>query len=116
MNSTYIINNNKKEQLSENIYDKLINYALGAEAIADSEYNPNVDLHYKASQAVDGKRDISAKDMWISTNLRSTHWLKVDLGQSKTITKFVISIIMFLAIELLTLRFKEVVIIKGGKT
>ena len=67
-----------------------VNYALGAVATADSEYNPNPDLHYRASQAVNGKYAMPEKDMWISTDLESIHWLKVDLGQARTINKFII--------------------------
>ncbi|NJD01338.1 MAG: discoidin domain-containing protein [Ruminiclostridium sp.] len=91
LNELYLDNRQQqKVRLSENAYKKLVNYALGAEATADSEYNPNNDVHCKASQAVDGKWDIPAKDMWISTNLGSTHWLKADIGQSRAIIKFVI--------------------------
>lgn len=71
-------------------YSKLINYALDSIATADSENNPNPDVHCKASQAVDGKWNIPEKDMWISTDFENTHWLKVDLGQPRTINKFVI--------------------------
>ena len=47
-------------------------------------------MRYRASQAVNGKYAMPEKDMWISTDLESIHWLKVDLGQTRTINKFVI--------------------------
>lgn len=67
----------------------LINYALGAQAWTDSEYK-NGTIHCKASQAVDGKWSNWQNDLWHSDNFEEGHWLKIDLINPRTITKFVI--------------------------
>lgn len=60
----------------------LVNYALGMEAKADSEYRP-------AKQAVNGRMETTA-DSWRSFDSPDPHWLEVDLGQSRTVVRVVV--------------------------
>ncbi len=60
----------------------LVNYALGMEAKADSEYRP-------AKQAVNGRMESTA-DSWRSLDSPDPHWLAVDLGQSRTVARVVV--------------------------
>ena len=61
------------------------NLALSAVQVqADTEFSPNE----AAAKARDGV--VSAGSKWCSTNASSTHWLKYDLGSTKTVTGFVV--------------------------
>lgn len=82
-----IIKQNNKLKLEQNT--GLVNYALGVQAWADSEYK-NGTIHCKASQAVDGKWSNWRNDMWHSDNFEEAHWLKIDLVRPRSITRFVI--------------------------
>jgi F5/8 type C domain. len=81
---------NQKEQFSKITSKNLINYALSAKVTADSEFRNQNNIYFKASQAVNCKWENWSVNMWYSDELISTHWLKVDLGQSREISKFII--------------------------
>lgn len=61
-----------------------INLALnGTTATADT-------VTFPVSQAVDGKWAGQNNDAWVSIGATSSHWLRLDLGQSRTICSFLI--------------------------
>lgn len=74
---TYLVTNNEENQ------DNL-NLALNAMVIADSEGKNAL-----AINAVDGKIE-NDFDCWKSTHMWDTHWLLVDIGEIKTIHRFII--------------------------
>lgn len=64
----------------------MTNYALSATATADTEYSTS----YVASNAIDRQWLKQDGDAWVSTGISSTHWLKLDFGGTRNISKFVL--------------------------
>ena len=86
-----LYNNYIRHKESTVYANKQINYALSAKASASSEYfAPAFNNVYAASHAVNGKWENIRTDTWISSSSNIINWLKVDLGQPRTINKFVI--------------------------
>ena len=65
-----------------------VNIALGKTASSDCIYNSA----FAASNAVDGNINdyINIRPMWLSSVTAAPHWVKVDLGSSQRVKKFVI--------------------------
>lgn len=68
---------------------KLVNFAIGAQAIADSEFSSEETV-CRASNAINGKWQNWVTDQWQSDGKEKEHWLKIDLLKPQKVVKFVI--------------------------
>lgn len=88
---TYSYEMIKKENNLHINKKKLVNYALGAKASADSEFVlESLGAKSCASNTVSGKWAHSYFDAWRSNSECKEHWLKIDLIYPHSLTKIVV--------------------------
>lgn len=74
----------------QHLEPKMVDFALNANVIADSEEYIENYFNCNAPQAVNGKWSNWITDMWISKDDDVDHWLLIDLQKPCSICKFVI--------------------------